>query len=74
MAPSTKLALLQGFARGMKGSYRLSSNQELPLESTKPPGNWAHRAAQAGAELPGNLRKQTASQLSPGGERQHLTH
>ena len=69
MAPSTKLTLLQGFARSIKGPFRLSSNQELPLTATKLPSNRVHRAAQAGAEHPKSVPKQTVSQLSPGGER-----
>lgn len=82
--PSTKLALLQGFARGLSGPLRLSSSsQELPMDSAALPAQ-AQRAAQPAAQpgmgaarkLPMQpaLPRYSISQLSPRGILTHSWH
>jgi len=63
--PSTKLALLQGFARGLKGPLRLSGRQELPPHIAET--HVRARNAIGAQKLPA-LQIHSMSQLSPRGK------
>ena len=62
--PSTKLALLQGFARNLTGPLRLSGSQQEPVQPGDSPAQG--QIAQAVQQPPALLRH-TMTQLSPRG-------
>ena len=70
VGPSTRLALLQGFARNLTGPLRLSSSQHLPQQTGEAPARAQN--ALAAQQLPA-LQRHAMSQLSPRGAL-HSTH